>query len=456
MTNTPKPNGKEQPHSIPILSNLDEEIVSMILDIYTQKTNSLLVLYLLDSDKIIKPIRYALCDFCIKVDALTELCDANHKDRGKQNKKGFGVCHAGLHNYIEPIFHEKRHVATLMVGQVILSNEERKKEAAGIFQSFLENNEKFKKSDMATLESKYKNVKTADGKEINVKLIKELGDIQKYILELVYSKRDEIEKRESDIGRLTHGFQSPIQNIVGKADRIREKINDEKIIGTLDRLIDELKKLSDRASDMNKSMQELFSQDREKMLEKRANLHDKPYKFEKDDILEILSDSVETFQAEAEKKGLSFVWAEKKNWMCNISKPHLKIAFDNLIQNAVKYSFARPGGWIDIIQSTDSNDEFCIKITNYGLGILPEEIRSRVIFRKEARGKLSKDDAIHGRDRPGSGIGLFQAEEILTEHDGRIEVTSWRRGTGHNSPYRTTFYIYLPISEPKEESNGES
>jgi signal transduction histidine kinase len=86
--------------------------------------------------------------------------------------------------------------------------------------------------------------------------------------------------------------------------------------------------------------------------------------------------------------------------------------------------------------------DIAIEIENYGVGILPEEITSGIIFEYGYRGKLSYD-----WNRTGSGIGLSEALKIAKKHGGNIWITSRPVAAPKGDekiPYLTRVKIRLP------------
>lgn len=164
-----------------------------------------------------------------------------------------------------------------------------------------------------------------------------------------------------------------------------------------------------------------------------------------------LMDAREIFLEEAKVKG------------CEIERPHainsssfpdvemrvgeLTLAFKNILHNAIKYSFSPPKGqerlrFIRILGDWANTEEslYRISIQNYGVGILKEEIDTRIIFKPFRRGKLSSD-----RDRTGSGVGLTYVEKIIEDiHHGRVDVIS-KPIVGE--AYLTTFVVVLPVRQ---------
>ncbi len=105
----------------------------------------------------------------------------------------------------------------------------------------------------------------------------------------------------------------------------------------------------------------------------------------------------------------------------------------NLLSNAMKYS--GESRQIDLRLSRQNGDAL-IQVTDYGLGIAPEE-QSR-IFEKYYRAPSRENQSI-----PGTGLGLALVSQIVKAHGGRVGVES-TPGKG------STFTIRLPM----ETGNG--
>lgn len=105
----------------------------------------------------------------------------------------------------------------------------------------------------------------------------------------------------------------------------------------------------------------------------------------------------------------------------------LRMAIENLLGNALKYSYELSPVNVKV---TSRKDEIRIAIKDRGVGIAPDEIP--LLFQRFSRipNKLS-------RQISGSGIGLYLSEQFIRLHGGHIEVESVK-GKG------STFTIYIP------------
>ena len=93
---------------------------------------------------------------------------------------------------------------------------------------------------------------------------------------------------------------------------------------------------------------------------------------------------------------------------------HLETAFQNIIDNAIKYS----NGTVDIhIDIVENSRDSTIKIRDNGMGIPPQYIKN--IFEKFFR--VPQGDA---QSIKGFGLGLYYVSSIIKKHSGNITVQS--------------------------------
>jgi len=111
---------------------------------------------------------------------------------------------------------------------------------------------------------------------------------------------------------------------------------------------------------------------------------------------------------------------------------NLAVAFDNVIENAVRYS--PEGFWLKVSMSEEGS-ECVISFQDRGIGI-PKE-HQRKIFRMFYRVGKGMN-----RVAQGTGLGLYIVKNIVQAHDGKVIVKSEGRGKG------TTFTIQLPLDGP--------
>ena len=142
-------------------------------------------------------------------------------------------------------------------------------------------------------------------------------------------------------------------------------------------------------------------------------------------VKNILEDSFESFRV------------NKSNYKINTSagceilanKESLKIVFDNLTDNAVKYSV---GNLLIEVNVSRNSNKLLIDFADNGIGINPKE--KKKIFRQFYR--------IDNKEIPnvkGTGLGLYQVKQIIKNHNGKISVLSKEEKPG------AVFRIELPV-----------
>lgn len=99
--------------------------------------------------------------------------------------------------------------------------------------------------------------------------------------------------------------------------------------------------------------------------------------------------------------------------------------FQNLLGNAIKYRGDEPPQIH--VSATIERDEWIFSVRDNGLGIEPK-------YHKQVFGIFKR---LHGRERPGTGIGLAICQRIVERHGGRIWLES-EPGRG------STFYFSIP------------
>jgi PAS domain S-box-containing protein len=100
--------------------------------------------------------------------------------------------------------------------------------------------------------------------------------------------------------------------------------------------------------------------------------------------------------------------------MVYIDKDLFRIAINNLLTNAIKYS--KPGGTVSL-NASETEDSIEIVVSDEGYGIAESDIKQ--IFDKFFR---STDDNI--RQQTGHGLGLSLARQIVLMHHGDLSCTS--------------------------------
>lgn len=141
-----------------------------------------------------------------------------------------------------------------------------------------------------------------------------------------------------------------------------------------------------------------------------------------------LEEAVFLFRDRAEKSGIAMQYVEAPDIQPVLGdRDRLKQVFINVLDNAIKYSNA--GGKIRV-EAADMGGHVQIVVSDTGVGISKEDLPN-------IKNKFYKAN----KTRPGSGIGLALADEIIRRHKGRLDIES-EEGVG------TTVIITLPVAPP--------
>ncbi len=218
------------------------------------------------------------------------------------------------------------------------------------------------------------------------------------------------------IANVTHELKSPLSSIQLYLETLRQRnVPPEKQKEFLDLMMID----ADRLQRLINSILEISAQEKKKSL--------KDYQvYAVDNFLKKLIE--ESFQKFRVKKENYNIEGEAK---CSIAavKESLKIVFDNLVDNSIKYSTAQPD--IKVRLSCNSR-KLVIEYADNGIGIPTKE--KKKIFRKFYR--------INNKDIPnvkGTGLGLYQVRQIIKLHKGKIYLAN--EGISQGSVFR----IELPV-----------
>ena len=142
-------------------------------------------------------------------------------------------------------------------------------------------------------------------------------------------------------------------------------------------------------------------------------------------LTRLLEQLVYEFQPVLDKKSLSCCLVAGDDILLNCDADKMQRVFDNLLRNAVNYSF---DGTEITIEAESGEDSVRLRFSNHG-GTIPKEKLERIF---EQFYRLDT-----GRSSSGAGLGLAIAKQIVTLHKGTITAES---GGG-----LTVFTVMLPV-----------
>lgn len=158
------------------------------------------------------------------------------------------------------------------------------------------------------------------------------------------------------------------------------------------------------------------------------------YQFIAGDLQTTIQEVVSSLEPNMEEAGVKVVMEEPAEALplVQIDKEKIKMAFRNVIDNAIRYS---PKGQEVAIRFRVAGDMVEVDVSDQGYGI-PQKEQER-IFTKFYRGTN-----IQTKQPDGSGLGLYVVGQILRSHEGSVSFES-EENTG------TTFTFALPTATPQ-------
>lgn len=263
--------------------------------------------------------------------------------------------------------------------------------------------------------------------------------IKSYIVNIVYDIINQMEKAEK-IKFLEEENKKLIKIISIKDDMI--SINAHQIRTSLSAIKWILKMfINEDLGKLNTEQENLMKkayEDNDRAIEivselllsnKTENVVEKKYDFKEVNIIELIDDLIFDFSGETHAKDIEifFLKANKEILTVNADKDKLRIVFQNILENAIKYSNIH-GKIFITLKKERKNIEVSVKNT----GIKISEEGKKKIFEK-----FFRDAEAQKKEAVGTGIGLFTTKKIVEQHNGKIWFES-------NKDKETTFFFTIP------------
>lgn len=215
------------------------------------------------------------------------------------------------------------------------------------------------------------------------------------------------------ISSVSHELRTPLTAIKGWSETLQQMQGDEEITQK------GLEVIATEAERLSGIVEELL--DFSRMQGGRMSLN-----FDRVDVLAELQEAVFLFRDRARREDITLQYVESSNLPpITADRDRLKQVFINVIDNAIKYSDA--GGRVRI-EAVRMNEYVQVVISDSGVGIAEKDLPN-------VKSKFYKAD----KSRPGSGIGLALADEIVRRHGGWLDIDS-TLGVG------TTVAVMLPLT----------
>lgn len=210
---------------------------------------------------------------------------------------------------------------------------------------------------------------------------------------------------------VTHELKSPIAAVkLNLQTMARRKLNEETQQQLINRSIQESNRLDDLCNNLLLASQ--IESRHFRPAEERISLTD----VADECVQAYISRGKNTFVVKLEED--CFITGDRLLW---------KLAINNLLENAVKYSPAESAITLELVQQ---DDDLVLSVADEGYGISDED--KKKIFRKFYR--VGNENS---RKTKGTGLGLYLTSKIIQQYKGAILVRD-------NDPAGTVFEITVP------------
>lgn len=146
-------------------------------------------------------------------------------------------------------------------------------------------------------------------------------------------------------------------------------------------------------------------------------------------INDLLDQLLKRLRPIAAERNIELVYESYRPVMADIDEVKLSIAFNNLIENAIKYNY--DNGWIRVTLNAD-HKFFYVKVQDSGVGI-PEDVQDNVFER------FYRVDKARSRETGGTGLGLALTRSAVLLHRGSIKLYSKEKEGA-------TFTVRIPLN----------
>lgn len=152
--------------------------------------------------------------------------------------------------------------------------------------------------------------------------------------------------------------------------------------------------------------------------------------YEKLDLVSMIDEIIDDYHDQAEAKSITIKFNRPKNMVIVADTRYIRMAIENLVSNAIKYSYSNSAVNIKLSKKKNNVE---ISVNDEGVGIKKDDLHR--LFEKFSR----VDNPLSQREG-GTGLGLYLALKIVQSHGGSITFNTKEKSG-------STFIINLPIKD---------
>ena len=249
-----------------------------------------------------------------------------------------------------------------------------------------------------------------------------------YVIFVYWNKQSRLYQLQSNfISSVSHELKSPLASIQLYLETLKyQKVSSEEAQDFVETMLSDTERLSDLIDNILESS--------------KSDPKSMQSQFSSVDIVSFLQETIAHHQKLFEDKQCVIQLKFNDYVKVSIDGRAMRMVFNNLIANALRYS---PAGTVLTI-AVRRDQKFCIiDSIDQGFGFDKKELKK--VFKKFYRVQNQETQNIEG-----AGLGLYISRQIIKNHKGKINVFSEGRGKG------THFMLSLPEDHGLIEKNQKS
>ena len=249
-----------------------------------------------------------------------------------------------------------------------------------------------------------------------------------YVIFVYWNKQSRLYQLQSNfISSVSHELKSPLASIQLYLETLKyQKVSSEEAEDFVETMLSDTERLSDLIDNILESS--------------KSDPKSMQSQFSSVDIVSFLQETIAHHQKLFEDKQCVIQLKFNDYVKVSIDGRAMRMVFNNLIANALRYS---PAGTVLTI-AVRRDQKFCIiDFIDQGFGFDKKELKK--VFKKFYRVQNQETQNIEG-----AGLGLYISRQIIKNHKGKINVFSEGRGKG------THFMLSLPEDHGLIEKNQKS
>ena len=245
-----------------------------------------------------------------------------------------------------------------------------------------------------------------------------------YVIFVYWNKQARLNQLQSNfVSSVSHELKSPLASIQLYLETLKyQKVSQKEALDFVETMLSDTERLSDLIDNILESS--------------KSDLKSVQSQFKLVDVVSFLRETMEHHKRLFEDKQCLIELKFDNQPKVNMDIRAMRMVFNNLIVNALRYSSSGTSLTIHVRQ----DKKFCnIDFIDQGFGFDKKELKR--VFKKFYRVQNKETQNIEG-----TGLGLYISRQVVKSHKGKINAFSEGRGKG------TRFMVSLPLnSSPSEK-----